>query len=114
MFSQWYRRLALDISHTEFFRTQVGGDVLPFGRLLRVTPGPLQSSERKYLGIETVRIRVTNNIRDVVAVADLKPGDDLVDNRGINQRTICCDPNHNVRGVRLGSPVKTIENIVFA
>src|SRR6202030_1416364 len=94
-------------------RTQVGRDMLSFGRLLCLAPSPLQSSKREYLGVETVRIRVAKNIRDIVAIAHLKTSDNLVDNRGIDERTIRCDSNHDVCGVGLSRPVEAIENIVF-
>src|ERR1700686_5416892 len=114
IFTQRYRRLALHVRHREFFRTQVGRDMLSFGRLLRLAPSPLQSSKRECLGVETVRIRVAKNIRDIVAVAHLKASDDLVDNRGIYERAIRSDSNHDARGMGLSRPVEAIENIGFA
>jgi len=81
--------------------------MLSFGGLLRLTPGTLQSSKRADLGVKTIRIRITNGIRGVVAVSHLKASDDLIDNHGIDEGTIRRDSNHGVRGIGLRRPTAT-------
>src|SRR5207253_22186 len=84
-----------------------------FRRLARFLPRSLKRGKREYFRIQSIRIRVTHCVADVIIFAGLERFDHAVNDLRIDQRTISGQANDGLGMKRLRGVVEAIENIVL-